>query len=44
MYREISCLDNDCLPESVILQLKARAVTAWRHSGDHGGELSVFCW
>lgn len=26
------------------LQLKARAVTAWRHNGDHGGELSVFCW
>ncbi|XP_019868798.1 uncharacterized protein LOC109597527 isoform X2 [Aethina tumida] len=25
-------------------QLKARSVTAWRHTGDHGGELSVFCW
>lgn len=28
----------------IFFQLKARAVTAWRHSGDHGGELSVFCW
>lgn len=25
-------------------QLKARSVTAWKHNGDHGGELSVFCW
>ncbi|CAH0560147.1 unnamed protein product [Brassicogethes aeneus] len=25
-------------------QQKARSVTAWRHTGDHGGELSVFCW
>nr|XP_023022518.1 uncharacterized protein LOC111510804 isoform X1 [Leptinotarsa decemlineata] len=25
-------------------QLKTRSVTAWRHSGDHAGELSVFCW
>ncbi|EFA02204.2 uncharacterized protein Reph isoform X1 [Tribolium castaneum] len=24
--------------------LKARSVRTWRHSGDHGGELSVFCW
>lgn len=30
--------------QSVWLQLKARAVTAWRHSGEHGNELSVFCW
>lgn len=26
------------------LQLKARSVTPWRNSSDHGGELSVFCW
>lgn len=25
-------------------QLKARSVTAWRPSGEHTGELSVFCW
>lgn len=25
-------------------QLKTRPVTAWRHPGDHGGELSVYCW
>ncbi|KAG5895774.1 hypothetical protein JTB14_001622 [Gonioctena quinquepunctata] len=25
-------------------QLKTRSVTAWRHTGDHAGELSVFCW
>jgi hypothetical protein len=25
-------------------QLKARSVTTWRHSNEHAGELSVFCW
>lgn len=25
-------------------QLKSRSVTAWRHTGEHTGELSVFCW
>lgn len=24
--------------------MKARAVTSWRHSGEHGNELSVYCW
>ncbi|XP_074099710.1 uncharacterized protein LOC141527884 isoform X1 [Cotesia typhae] len=33
-----------CLDFEKMQQLKARAVTAWRHSGDHGSELSVFCW
>lgn len=30
----------------VLFQLKARAVTHWRHNSEHGGggELSVFCW
>lgn len=27
-----------------LLQLKAHSVTTWRHPGEHGGELSVFCW
>ncbi|CAH1114274.1 unnamed protein product [Psylliodes chrysocephalus] len=25
-------------------QMKTRSVTAWRHTADHTGELSVFCW
>ncbi|XP_057656063.1 uncharacterized protein LOC130893742 isoform X2 [Diorhabda carinulata] len=25
-------------------QMKTRSVTAWRHTTDHTGELSVFCW
>ncbi|XP_057334487.1 protein disconnected-like [Microplitis mediator] len=33
-----------CLDFEKMQQLKARAVTAWRHSGEHGSELSVFCW
>lgn len=26
------------------MQSKAKAAVAWKHSGDHGGELSVYCW
>lgn len=37
-------IQRPCLDFEKMQQLKARAVTAWRHSGDHGGELSVFCW
>lgn len=37
-------LQRPCLDFEKMQQLKARAVTAWRHNGDHGGELSVFCW
>jgi len=33
-----------CLDFEKMQQMKARSVTAWRNSGDHGGELSVFCW
>ncbi|XP_034946532.1 lateral signaling target protein 2 homolog [Chelonus insularis] len=33
-----------CLDFEKMQQLKTRAVTAWRHSGEHGNELSVFCW
>ncbi|XP_050513860.1 uncharacterized protein LOC114338545 isoform X3 [Diabrotica virgifera virgifera] len=25
-------------------QMKTRSVTAWRHTADHTGELSVYCW
>ncbi|XP_048507067.1 uncharacterized protein LOC105684858 [Athalia rosae] len=37
-------LPRPCLDFEKMQQLKARAVTAWRHSGEHGSELSVFCW
>ncbi|XP_011312774.1 uncharacterized protein Reph [Fopius arisanus] len=33
-----------CLDFEKMQQLKARAVTTWRHGGDHGNEVSVFCW
>ncbi|XP_066603251.1 la-related protein Larp4B-like isoform X2 [Prorops nasuta] len=37
-------LPRPCLDFEKMQQLKARAVTTWRHSGEHGNELSVFCW
>lgn len=37
-------IQRPCLDFEKMQQMKARAVTAWRHSGDHGGELSVYCW
>ncbi|XP_049283613.1 lateral signaling target protein 2 homolog isoform X1 [Anopheles funestus] len=33
-----------CLDFDKMQQLKARSVTTWRHSNEHSGELSVFCW
>ncbi|XP_073977757.1 regulator of eph expression isoform X2 [Rhodnius prolixus] len=33
-----------CLDFEKMQQLKARAMTAWRHRGDTTGELSVYCW
>nr|XP_018914798.1 PREDICTED: uncharacterized protein LOC109042487 [Bemisia tabaci] len=33
-----------CLDFEKMQQLKARSVTTWRPSTEHGGELSVFCW
>ncbi|XP_049835206.1 homeotic protein female sterile isoform X1 [Schistocerca gregaria] len=39
-----SHIQRPCLDFEKMQQLKARAVTAWRHGGDRGGELSVFCW
>ncbi|XP_044731927.1 autism susceptibility gene 2 protein isoform X2 [Chrysoperla carnea] len=39
-----SHVQRPCLDFEKMQQLKARGVTAWRHNGDHGGELSVFCW
>lgn len=37
-------IQRPCLDFEKMRQLKAREVTSWRHSGDHGGELSVYCW
>lgn len=37
-------VQRPCLDFEKMQQLKARSVTAWRNSGDHAGELSVFCW
>ncbi|XP_058801321.1 homeobox protein slou [Phymastichus coffea] len=33
-----------CLDFEKMQQLKTQAVTAWRHTSEHGNELSVFCW
>ncbi|XP_054262233.1 uncharacterized protein LOC128986113 isoform X2 [Macrosteles quadrilineatus] len=43
-HRHTAAIQRPCLDFEKMQQLKARAVTAWRHSGEHGGELSVFCW
>ncbi|XP_025830073.1 TSC22 domain family protein 1-like isoform X2 [Agrilus planipennis] len=37
-------IQRPCLDFEKMQQLKARSVTPWRNSGEHGGELSVFCW
>lgn len=37
-------VQRPCLDFEKMQQLKARSVTPWRNSSDHGGELSVFCW
>ncbi|XP_021923319.1 uncharacterized protein LOC110831526 isoform X2 [Zootermopsis nevadensis] len=37
-------IQRPCLDFEKMQLLKARSVTAWRHGGDHGGELSVYCW
>ncbi|XP_046663723.1 uncharacterized protein LOC124356643 isoform X2 [Homalodisca vitripennis] len=42
--RHRNTIQRPCLDFEKMQQMKARAVTAWRHNGEHGGELSVFCW
>ncbi|XP_043470580.1 E3 ubiquitin-protein ligase arkadia-like [Leptopilina heterotoma] len=37
-------LPRPCLDFEKMQQMKAQAVTTWRHSSEHGKELSVFCW
>ncbi|XP_003425938.1 lateral signaling target protein 2 homolog isoform X2 [Nasonia vitripennis] len=37
-------LPRPCLDFEKMQQLKAQAVTTWRHTSEHGKELSVFCW
>ncbi|XP_014251344.1 uncharacterized protein LOC106667730 [Cimex lectularius] len=33
-----------CLDFEKMQQLQAKGMTTWRHTGDSGGELSVYCW
>ncbi|KAJ1519534.1 hypothetical protein ONE63_004814 [Megalurothrips usitatus] len=37
-------IQRPCLDFEKMQQMKARAVTSWRHTGEHGSELSVYCW